>query len=384
MRKKKRLSIRYIVLSLTALCAFFIFFSEKPQGAQGLEQHTAERLPGESLSVLSPDRVEEMNLTVNWDLQEYIASTVRRNKVWFAAVVVMDAHSGDILALYGRDESGENCSLCLNAYLGASLFKVVTAAAAIDYGGMSPQSKCTYNGKAHTLYRHQLLPKQNRWTREISLARAFAQSNNVVFAKIGTTELGETPILLAAMRLGFWQPPLQSFECMPSTLFIPQTQFNLAELASGFNRHTRISPVHAAQMVTAVVNQGSMVNPRLKEDVAAGSQQVISEDAAEQLRSMMAQTIRSGTVSRTFWNSRHDRVLKNVQLGAKSGSIDGTEPDGRRNWFMGYAVHEKTGEAITIASLIIREDYYWIEADALSKKIIRYYFSRPVTVADNS
>jgi len=384
MKIMKRFYIRYIIFPLLVLGAFIFFLSEKPEGAEVIEQKKPVVLPKESLRVLTPDRIEGMDLTVNWDMQEYIASTVRKNKVSFASVVVMDARSGDIIALYGKDESGENCSLSLNAYLGASLFKVVTAAAAIDYGGMSSKSKYTYNGKAHTLYKHQLLPKKNRWTREVSLSRAFAQSNNVVFAKIGMVELGEIPILLTAMKFGFWQPPLEGFECIPSTLFIPQTQYNLAELASGFNRHTRISPVHAARMVTAVVNHGNMVKPRIVNSDSAGSQQAIGEDTADELRSMMGQTIRRGTVSRTFRNSRYDRVLKNVQLGAKSGTIDGTDPDGRRNWFVGYAVHENTGDAITIACLIIREDYYWIEADTLSKKIIRYYFSRPVTVADNS
>ena len=126
-----------------------------------------------------------------------------------------------------------------------------------------------------------------------------------------------------------------------------------------------------------------MVHPRIVSSDAVRSEQVIRDETARELRSMMNQTIRRGTVSRTFWNSRHDRVLKDVQLGAKSGTIDGTDPDGRRNWFVGYAEHHKTGDAITIACLIIREDYYWIESDDLSKKIIRYYFSKPVTVAGN-
>ncbi|HHO74919.1 MAG TPA: hypothetical protein ENN05_00620 [Deltaproteobacteria bacterium] len=384
MRRDKRFRLRYVILPLLALGVFIVFFSEMPEGAQAVEQKRCAVLPKETLSVITPDRIEEMDLTINWDLQEYVAATIRRNKVSFAAVVVMDARSGDIISLYGKDESGENCSLCLDSYLGASLFKVVTAAAAIDYGGMSSESKYTYNGKAHTLYRHQLLPKKNRWTREVSLSRAFAQSNNVVFAKIGAQELGEIPIMLTAMRLGFWQSPLGGFECVPSTLFIPQTKYNIAELASGFNRYTRISPVHAAQMVTAVLNQGNMVRPRISVSDPSVSQQVLGEDTAYQLYSMMGQTVSHGTVSRTFWNSRYDRVLKDVQLGAKSGTIDGTDPDGRRNWFVGYAVHADTGDGITIACLIIREDYYWIEADALSKKIIRYYFSKPVTVADNS
>ena len=385
MRRKRKLRLRYVIIPVFVI-AVFLFFSG---GKSGEAESSAKPampvvMPKESLSVLTPEMIEENEMTIDWDLQEYIANTVRRNKVGFAAVAVMNAHTGDIIALYGKGEKGEDNTLCLDTYLAASLFKVVTAAAAIDSGVMSSKSKCAYNGSAHTLYKKQLTTGRNRWTREVTLGRAFALSNNVVFAKIGTTDLGETPLLLTAMRLGFWKPPLEGIECSPSTLFIPETQYNIAELASGFNRHTRISPVHAAQMITAVVNDGVMMRPRILSSDSTGSEKVLEDNTARELHYMMNQTIKRGTVSRTFWNSRYDRVLKNVQIGAKSGTIDGTDPDGRRNWFLGYAEHDKSGDAITIACLIIREDYYWIESDDLSKKIIRHYFSKPVTVAGNN
>ena len=383
MRRKRALRLRYVIIPFFVIGVLLFFFAGKPTDAQSVMPDRPAVISKESLSILTPEVIEEKGMTIDWDLQDYIASTARRNKVGFASIVVMNAHTGDIIALYGKGEEGEDNSLCLNTYLAASLFKVVTAAAAIDSGGMSSKSKCAYNGNAHTLYKNQLTPERNRWTREVTLERAFALSNNVVFAKIGAMDLGETALLLTAMRMGFWKPPIEGIECSPSTLFIPETQYNIAELASGFNRHTRISPVHAAQMITAVVNDGMMVHPRIVSSDAVRSEQVIRDETARELRSMMNQTIRRGTVSRTFWNSRHDRVLKDVQLGAKSGTIDGTDPDGRRNWFVGYAEHQKTGDAITIACLIIREDYYWIESDDLSKKIIRYYFSKSVTVAGN-
>ncbi|HOO38535.1 MAG TPA: penicillin-binding transpeptidase domain-containing protein [Deltaproteobacteria bacterium] len=384
MRRKRALRLRYVIIPIVAVAVFMFFFAGKSGEAESVVLEKASVVSKKSLSVLTPELIEEKGMTIDWDLQEYIANTVRRNKVSFASVVVMNARTGDILALYGKGEEGEDNTLCLDTYLAASLFKVVTAAAAIDSGTMSSKSKCAYNGNAHTLYKHQLTPKKNRWTREVTLERAFALSNNVVFAKIGAMDLGETPLLLTAMRMGFWKPPIEGIECSPSTLFIPQTQYNIAELASGFNRHTRISPVHAAQMITAVVNDGIMVRPRIVSSNATYSEQVIRDETARELRYMMNQTIKRGTVSRTFWNCRYDRILKDVQLGAKSGTIDGTDPEGRRNWFVGYAEHQKSGEAITIACLIIREDYYWIESDDLSKKIIRYYFSKPVTVAENN
>jgi len=391
MRKKNKASsffVQYIAFPLASLVVFMIVLIGTHGGAEDVAdvvpKEVAQVISKESLKTLSPEVIEEKDLTINKDLQEYISHTACRYKVDFATVVIMDAHTGDILALYGTDEKGTDSSLCLNAYLAASLFKVVTATAAIDYGGITGDSVFTYNGRAHTLYKEQLVSKKNRWTRKVTLKKAFASSNNVVFAKIGSQHLGEGPLLLAVLKMGFWKSPLDDCECTPSTIFMPESEYNLAELASGFNRRTRISPVHAAQIVSAMINEGAMVTPRITNNRSTEYINAMSTDAAKEIKCMMAQTIRSGTVSKTFRSSRRDRVLKHLCLGAKSGSINGNDPEGRRNWFVGFAQHRSTGEAIAVACLIIRDDYYRIEADTLAKKIIRHYFSKPVEVASKS
>ncbi len=374
----------HIIKCLALLLAVIIgllFLNAPRQEAGVIEEQASPGLTRDDLRLITPELIEERDLTVDWDLQGYIAEAMKDYKVGFAAVAVMDAYSGELLALYGKDAGGENCTLGLDTYLAASLFKVVTSVAALEYGGMSPETLFSYNGKAHTLYRDQLSTATNRWTRQISLERAFAVSNNVVFGKLAAYDLGEQPVLLSAMRLGFWTSPLKECACRPSTLFIPETTYNLAELASGFNRRTRVSPVHAGQIVSPVLTGGSMVTPRIVRSTPVERVEVFSQDTAEKLKGMMARTVRSGTVSGTFRGYARDRVLKNLVLGAKTGSINGTQPDGRRNWFVGFAEDAASGRAITVACLIIREDYYWIEADGLAKKIIRNYFAEPLTVA---
>ena len=341
-------------------------------------------VPRDSLRIITPELIEDAGLTIDWGLQEYIANTLERYQVGFAAVTVLDPRTGEILALYGRDSSGEDCRLGLNAYLAASLFKLVTATAAIDYAGMSADTPCTYTGRAHTLYRSQLFSENRRWERTISLARAFASSNNVVFGKLGACELGVEPLLLAAMRLGFWQQPMMDCESSPSTLFFPDDDYRLAELASGFNRETRVSPVHAAQIAGAGLNGGTMVSPRILRSSPVAVRRVLSPDTARNLEAMMLQTVKSGTVSGAFRSARHDRVLRSLSIGAKSGTIKGTSPDGKRIWFMGFAQDPGTGEAISIGCLIIRGDYYRIQSDDLAKRIIRFHFSRPVSVASRT
>ncbi len=292
----------------------------------------------------------------------------------------MDARTGDILALYGQTRSGQDCSLSLNPELAASIFKLVTAVAAMEQAGFTGQSMFFYTGSPHTLYRRQLTNKRDRWCEDVSLADAFARSNNIVFGKLGSIYLGETPIYLTTKKLGFWKSPLKEIKSLPSTSMFPKDEYNLAELACGFNKQTRISPLHAAEMVTAVLNNGSMVAPRLVKSSPVQKLPVMKTETAQDLNDMMERTVRKGTVAKSFRNMSSDRVLKNITIGGKSGSIDGDEPVGRRNWFVGFARNRITGEGITIGCLLILDNHFWIEADMLSRLIIRHYFAQPVNL----
>ena len=49
----------------------------------------------------------------------------------------------------------------------------------------------------------------------------------------------------------------------PSRFQINDEPYHWAELASGFNRDTTISPLHGAVMVSAVLNDGRMVTPAI-------------------------------------------------------------------------------------------------------------------------
>ena len=101
----------------------------------------------------------------------------------------------------------------------------------------------------------------------------------------------------------------------------------------------------------------------------------MSKDTAQTMQSLMETTINSGTMSKDFRGYNQDRVLRELRIGAKSGSIEGKEPKGWRKWFLGYAENPETGRAIAIGCVIVRGDYFWIEADGLTRMIIRHFFA---------
>lgn len=373
-RRRRRFRLRYLLLPLVLLGVIFLFM---PDGKSGSEMIPPRGKPLDSRDLVHIDEnvIRSHGLTIDPDLQRFVAETASKYKLHYGAMVVMDAHSGAILAMYGKDVHGEDCRVCLKANHAASVFKIVTALAALE-NGFSPGSVFTYTGGAHTLYKSQLVERRDRWTADITLADAFAKSNNVVFGKIGMHRLGESPILLAAMKLGFWKSSLPEVDAEPSTLYLPEDPYALAELASGFNRKTKITPLHAAQMAAAAVNGGRLVTPRLVRGSQPEAAQVMSPKTASMLADLMQETVRSGTLASEFRSARSDRVLKDITIGAKSGSIDGDDPPGRRNWFVGFALDEDTGNAISIGCLLVLNERFWIQADTFSRLVMHYYFSR--------
>jgi penicillin-binding protein A len=375
---RRKTYLPYVLVPIIVMLIFAVFFVG-PKGEADVNFGESRYLGRDALKHITPETIEKYGLSINPDLQRFVAETALKYRVHFEAIAVMDAYSGDILALYGKDRDGEDCSIPMDAFLAASVFKIVTASAAIDRG-MTPLSPVTYRGSPYTLYKGQLDARQDRWSQQITLAQAFAKSNNVVFGKIGTQYLGDHPILLEAMRLGFWKPIMRECWSKPSAVFVPETDYNLAEMACGFNHETRMSPVHAAQIVSAIVNGGRMVTPRLIRSMGVESTRVMSDANAESLHFMMAETLKTGTVASGFRSSKYDRIMKDLNLGAKSGSIDSRNPEGRLNWFVGYAEHPERG-AITVACLMLRDAYFLIKADDMARLIIKQYFSEQGMVA---
>ena len=79
----------------------------------------------------------------------------------------MEPQSGRVFSMVGFDKINPSKNPCLsNKFPAASIFKIVTAAAAIEECGFDSGTRLTYNGDRYTLYRSQLREKNNRYTRK--------------------------------------------------------------------------------------------------------------------------------------------------------------------------------------------------------------------------
>ena len=255
----------------------------------------------------------QVDYTFDEDLTRFIQKKLTDYRSDYAAVAVIDNGSGKILSVVGHQKEGNQINMALafsSTHPSASLIKIVTAAGLLQRSPLTPQSKIPYNGRRTTLYKYQLQDRWNPWTREQSLSEAFACSNNVIFGKAALHYLPGNSIYEVAAQFGFNQDLMQEVNLSRSTFPLPENQYHLAELASGFNKQTSMSPIHAAVLAAAIANDGLMPYPFMAQKIIAQGKElwqarprfkrVIAPQPALRLKKMMQETIDHGTARGSF------------------------------------------------------------------------------------
>lgn len=321
-------------------------------------------------------------------LQRHIVKILANSMTEKAAAVVIDPSDGRVLAMAGFDKGGSGEGLCLTAdFPAASLIKIVSAAAALEAAGYHPDRGVSFQGRKHTLYRSQLGRKEGRFATKTTLARAFAESVNPVFGKLGIYDLGPETLDKYAQKFLFNREIPFDLPVAVSTIEVPREQFGLAEIASGFNKQTRISPLHAALLASAAANNGTIRLPwfvkRILDDrgtvlyraAARPPVPVITPVKARELRTLMRETVLHGTCRRALRPLGYKGKLKDVELGAKSGSMGDIEGVFRYDWIVAYALPPRGGKAMAVAVLAVHRERLGIRSQDLTRQIIQQYMT---------
>ncbi|MBY0369500.1 penicillin-binding protein [bacterium] len=403
---RARLASRHLsrVLGVAAWCVMlFVFYrllDRKPVEPSRLSKGVLAQSIGPAVaSGEFPAQIEvdlppghlraKASYTLNPEHQHRIEKLLSSYRPDYAAFVALDATTGRVLVLssYTHAKESEPQNLALKAsFPAASIFKIVTAAAAIDQGVMSADTIIPFNGANHTLYRRNVTDqKLNRWTRQITLRDAFARSVNTVFAKIGMYVLEPPQLKDYAERFQFNKRIPADMPVEAGQLQAPgEDPWGLAEMASGFNRMSSMSPLQGAMIAAAVVNDGVMMEPYVVEGLQSDSGEILYQanpsptaitmkpETAEELRTMMNETVRSGTSRSAFRTLLRKKYIENLEIGGKTGSLRGQNPQGKCDWFVGYA--KSADQRIAIAALTVNRDLWRVKASYLARVFLEEYF----------
>ncbi len=336
-------------------------------------------------SVENDNTLLTVKTTLNPGLQNYIYRILKSSKTEMAAVVVMNPEDGRILAMvsHRKNEDGGG-NLCLDAdFPAASLFKIVSAAAAFEKTNYTPNKLVGFQGEAHTLYKRQLTKKTNRFTTKVKFRQAFAQSINPVFGKLGIYALGRGIVLDYARKFFFnCQIPL-NFPLSPSTVDVPEDRYELAELTCGFNRNTLISPLHAAMLASAVANKGVVMKPWIVREITRETGSIyqartsvlgtpIKPTTARKLQILMEDTVRYGTSRKSFWRMRRKKMFRSIDIGAKTGTINDRSERYKYDWITAYAMPRDGTSGISLAVLEVHGKILGTRSREIARAIINY------------
>jgi cell division protein FtsI/penicillin-binding protein 2 len=309
----------------------------------------------------------------------------------YGAFVAIDAETGKVLSMVSFTAKNAKLAqenLALRAsFPSASVFKVVTAAAVIENQKFGADTLIHFNGANHTLYRGNILKDRfNRWSRYATLKDAFAKSINTVFGRIGAYNVGSAELSDYASRFGFNHPILADFPIQIGRAPIPPNEdaWGLAETASGYTRNNTMSPLQAAMIASTVANEGKMMEPYFVQSVTTESAGQIYQaepklvglsidpSTADEIKRLMRETVAHGTASHTFRGFNRSK-FRDIDVGGKTGSLTGTDPKGKYDWFIGFA--NGRGHRLAFAALTIHETLWRVKSSYLARKAIEKYFS---------
>jgi peptidoglycan glycosyltransferase len=339
----------------------------------------------------------------NENLTNFSKNLLKQYRSDYTAIAIIDNETGKVLMAIGyegKTNKFDKNLILTNTHPSASLIKMVTTAELLQNSQVKKETLFDFKGRSTTLFKYQLNDsRNNRWDKSQSFEIAFAKSNNVIFGKAAIKNTTSEGIVKMAEGFGFNQPIMKEFDFLKSEIHTVKDDFSLAELASGYNVDTIISPVHAAAMASIVANDGVLKTPRLISRIvdsksgdniwqeAPTEKRAISIETSKEMHEMMGMTIDGGTARRSFgkMNNRYRDVL---DIGGKTGSITGGTPYGKRDWFAAYAMPREAGKGkgISISVMNVNVKKWHIKSTMLAKNIIEYYYKNinPIALAPAS
>jgi cell division protein FtsI/penicillin-binding protein 2 len=319
-------------------------------------------------------------LTVEYSLDPALTDAVwqilGRGRVALGHVIVMEPGSGRLLAYLSTDPERFPPT---RSYPAASLIKVITAAALLDSHPPASQRSCRFAGNPYRLNRRRLDPP--RRGNEASLRRALATSNNQCFAQWAVHEIGSQPLLSAIDRFG-WLSPAGPGHPAGRAEDPTGDALELGRLGSGL-AGMRITPLHAASLAGTLAH-GLRVQPSWIERISDGrgralplppaglGERVLTPDLAGKLREMLVDTTVRGTAHRAFRTRRGRPLLQGIAVAGKTGSLNGRDPDGRYEWFIGLAPAQEPKVAVAVVS--VQGPLYWMSASQLGAEVLKAVF----------
>jgi len=366
----------------TTLAAHLLgFVNRQGQGQYGVEQFYQTQLAGKDTMVaaqqdgagnLIPDTStvisqgyagQDLELTIDASLQMAVEQELLA--AWIAdrakrvSAVVMDPYNGEVYAYASYPSYNENDYQAIantdpgrfvdpivsTVYEPGSVFKMLTAVAAIGTGAVKPTTQFNDPGRLKLdKGANEIFDADRKPMPRMSFARGIAFSRNVVAAqvalKLGRTTAQSSQILYNTwLELGFGQKTgIDVANEVPGILHNPTTSpWAQIDLANGsFGQGMAVTPIQLAQAFSAMLNGGTLVQPRVVKSI--GNVETTPASKGRVMTSALSTTLTSimkGVISTVpFYRNR--TLIPGFEVGGKTGTAqiwDAAKNDWKVNLF---------------------------------------------------
>lgn len=328
-----------------------------------------------------------LTYTVDPPLQICLGDIFQLHRPPFTSFVALEPKTGKILALadYSRENPMYPGIWQRATYPAASIFKIITAAGALEKGLINYDSMVSFRGNQYRLGPQKLAASSKR-DRRTPFAEALGKSNNVVFGRVAAKLLGAGVLRQYSEAFGFNQHFTFDFPLEISKAIIPEEPYELALCGAGFGEVT-LNPLHAAMIAGCIANKGVMMRPYLIEEInnQGGEKlyqskveilaQPISIKTAGDLSRMMLRTVEDGTAARVF--KRYGKgLLKKMAISGKTGSLSGDNPPGHYDWFIGFAPVEDP--QIAFSAMVINNNHLKMKGAFIAQEALKVFFREKI------
>ena len=366
------------------------YFSPAFASMTGMEQAGNSVLNGDDPSLFSSriktlvtggsQRGGAVQLTIDPEIQQAAYDALAGRE---GAVVALDPSTGAILAMVSspsydpsafasqdanaaneasktlsEDSSRplDNRAIAGNRYPPGSTFKIITTAAALRTGKITPDAEVdapdtiTLPGTSHSLENYGGESCGGR----TSFSHAFAQSCNTPFAQLAM-DVGEEELAKEAHNWGFDSDLSIPLKVTPSVYPHNDSQAQTAMAGIG-QASVQATPLMMAMVAATVANDGEQMTPYLVSrtldpdlnEVSTTSKKVartpIDSATSKSLSSLMQTAVAEGTGT--------SAQVAGVQVAGKTGTAETGTDSGPTTWFVGFAGTDINKPQIALAVVL--------------------------------
>lgn len=298
------------------------FLNERGKGLLEPPNATFAALPAPLQRFLPSAAHKDLVLTIDrgvqWIVEEELRSGIAKYGAKGGTIIVMEPKSGAVLALANwpdydpnqRSADATNFSRFTNVAVSAiyepgSVFKIVTMAAGLDTGVITPTTVMTDSGYI-IVGERSIYNSDRRANGPVNMTQALARSLNVITAQVAD-QVGRDDFYRYVRRFGFGdRTGIDLADEVPGLLKTPgHTDWSLSDLGTNsFGQGLAVTPLQMVNATAAIANSGKLMRPYVVQARLDGEQvlytqpevltQAINPETARDLTEMMVETVDTG------------------------------------------------------------------------------------------